>query len=485
MRHLLGLLGRLGKLSVFFSVLMLLPAVVSLWYHDGQAMVYLKYAGGAAIGGLLCAAAGMRGQNQHLSLRDGFLLVALIWTLLPAIAALPIMEIIPGLSFSHAYFEAASGLTATGATVLSGLDSLPPSLNFWRGEMIWLGGMGLIVLAVAILPLLSAGSSSIMQTELPGPVRDERLTPQIAQTAKSLWVTYAALTAACALAYRLAGMTSLDAIIHAFTTLGLGGFSSHDASYGYFNSPLIEAVAIVFMVIAGMNFVLHFLAWNRKTLTSYWNNQECRTYLLTLAAVAALMVCYLRGVGVYDDWGNALRYGVFNTVSVVTTTGYSNADYGAWPLFAPLLMLILANFVSCSGSTGGGIKMQRTLLVFYQTDAESRKNLHPQAYYRNKAAPLMPEKQVISILFFIIAYAGTALLLILALAATGLDLITAFSAGLATISNTGPGLGGVGPAANYGWFTPLQTWLCAFAMLVGRLEVLSFLILFRRSFWVY
>ncbi|MBE8158512.1 MAG: TrkH family potassium uptake protein [Betaproteobacteria bacterium] len=417
-------------------------------------------------------------------MRDGFFLVVLIWTLFPAMAALPLMAALPDLSFSHAYFEAASGLTATGATVLSGIDFLPPSVNFWRGEMIWLGGMGLIVLVTAILPVIGGGAA-MMQSELPGPAKDERLMPQIAQTAKTLWLTYAALTAACAVAYYFAGMNSFDAVMHAFTTLGLGGFSSHDASYAYFDSPLIEAVAVVFMAAAGMNFVLHFLAWRRKTARLYWSNLECRAYLLSLAAATAVVVCYLRFSGVYSGWADAARYGIFNAVSVITTTGYSNADYNAWPLFAPLLMLVLANFISCGGSTGGGVKMQRVLIAVYQTGTETQKHLHPRAYYNNKAAPAMPQKQIVSVLFFILAYGGTALALMLALSAAGLDFKTAFSAALATLSNTGPGLGEVGPASNYGGLTAPQTWLCAAAMLVGRLELLSFFILLRRSFWTY
>ena len=484
MRRFLGLLGRLGKLTVFLGALMSLPAAVSWFYEDGLAVKYLACAGAVSAGGILAAVCGMR-QNSELTLRDGFCLVVLIWTLFPAMAALPLMAALPELSFSDAYFEAASGLTATGATVLSGIDLLPPSVNFWRGEMIWLGGMGLIVLVTAVLPVIGGGSAAMMQSELPGPAKDERLMPQIAQTAKSLWLTYAVLTAACAAAYYAAGMGAFDAVIHAFTTLGLGGFSSHDASYAYFDSPLIEAVAVVFMTAAGMNFILHFLAWKRKTARLYWRNFECRVYLLALAAATAAVVCYLRFSGAYSNWGDAARYGIFNAVSVLTTTGYSNTDYNAWPLFAPLLMLVLANFISCAGSTGGGVKMQRVLIAAYQTGTETQKHLHPRAYYDNKAAPAMPQKLIVSVLFFILAYGGTALVLMLLLAAGGLDFKTAFSAALATISNTGPGLGEVGPASNYGVLTAPQTWLCAAAMLIGRLELLSFFILLRRSFWTY
>lgn len=518
MRRIFGLIERFGASVVFFSALMLIPALVSWIYEDGQAAVFLTATGWTAfIGGLLhlvgawLAGApplphvvGARNGGAHpwatllrtlfstrgrskrpsLGLRDGFLLVALIWTLLPLFAAFPVRGAAPGLSLTQAYFEAASGLTATGATVLSGIDDLPPSLNFWRGEMIWLGGMGLIVLVVALLPVLGGGAATIMQTELPGPAREERITSKIAETAKSLWIIYATLTAVCALSYWLAGMSLFDAVMHSFTTLGLGGFSSHDASYAYFDSPLIESVAVFFMIVAGINFALHFLVWDRKSPMRYWRNTECRAYLIALAAGVAAVVLYLKFTDVYD-WGGAMRHGIFNAVSIITTTGYSNADYGAWPMFAPLLMLILANFVSCSGSTGGGVKMQRALVVMYQTGAESQKSLHPHAYYVNKYAPTMPQKHIVSVQFFILAYTATAAALMLALLATGMDFTTAFSAALATISNTGPGLGAVGPASNYGWLSPAQTWLCSAAMLVGRLELITFLIILRRSFWRY
>ena len=485
MKHFFVVAGGLGKLFAFFSILMCAPAVVSLLADDGLAWVYLKNAGLVAVlAAVLVLIGRLGGRRQDMAVRDGLLLVLLTWILLPALAALPLLDTLTGLTFIKAYFEAASGLTATGATVLTGLDEMPPSLHFWRGEMIWLGGMGLIVLAVAVLPFLGGGSGAMMQTELPGPIKDEKLKPQIAQTAKSLWFIYAGLTGLCCAAYWLAGMSLLDAAVHAFTTLGLGGFSTHDASYAYFNSPLIEAIATVFMVIAGVNFALHYSALSAKSALMYWRNLECRSYLTVLLAAAILIPLYLWLTDEYD-FGAAWRYGIFNTVSIVTTTGYSNTDYGAWPLFAPLLMLLLANITSCGGSTGGGIKMMRVLVLAYQTETETQKHLHPQAYYSNRAFPAMPQKHITSVLFFILAYLATAVALMLALVATEMDFFTAFSAALATLSNTGPGLGEVGPAASYAQLTPLQTALCAFSMLIGRLELLSFIIMMRRSFWVY
>lgn len=511
-----------------FGGMMMLPALVSVLMGDGMAAVYLRCGGWVMAGGGAVMLASYRPAEKgrrELQVRHGFIIVCLLWTLLPCLAALPLMAALPDLPFWRAYFEAASGLTASGATVLDGLDDLPPSLNFWRGEMSWLGGMGLIVLATAILPLLGVGGSAGFQSELPGPLKDQKLTPHIKQTAKALWVMYAVLTALCAIAYRAAGMNGHDAVMHAFTTVSLGGFSSHDASYGYFDSVAIEGVAIFFMVLAGMNFMLHYTAWHRKAAVAsaagsgdsdnvgnsrrrrgaafargalsgkawrawgavYWNAAEWRAYMTALALLVAGVAVFLHGEQVYDDWRDTLRYAAFNTISIATTTGYVNTDYYRWwPLFAPLLMLMAANFVACSGSTGGGIKLIRVLAVLRQARTERMKLVHPAAYYTNKTmgAP-MPQKALVSILFFVVLYFAFAAALMLFLVATGMDFVTAFSAAVASISNVGPGLGEVGPAGHYGHLTAAQTWACAVAMLLGRLELMSFVVVVHPSFWRY
>ena len=485
MRHWLSIAEGFGKITAFFSLLMAAPAVVSVIFNDGLETIYISRAAGVFAVGALLAVVGRR-WREELNLRGGFLLVITIWLILPAFAALPLMAVLPNLSFVRAYFEATSGLTASGATVLSGLDAMPPSLNFWRAEMIWLGGMGLIVLAIAILPFLGVGGrGDMLQSEIPGPMKDQKLRPHITQVAKVLWLVYAGLTLLCALSYFVAGMNGLDAIMHAFTTLGLGGFSSHDASFAYFQSPAIEAVAVLFMVVAGMNFAAHFTAWSQKSLAPYAGNLECMAYIKLLAAAVLTVTVYLYAKGVYPDWLSAFRHGLFNTVSIATTTGYSNADYGTWPLAAPLFMLLLANITACSGSTGGGIKLIRFLITVNQAKTERQKLLHPKAYYDNKTGVSLPQKIINSVLFFVSAYFATLLILMLLLTAAGMGFIEAFSSALACLSNTGPALGEVGPAATYGALPPAQTALLAAAMLIGRLELLAFLVVLHRSFWRY
>lgn len=497
----LRILQPLGKIIAFFGILMSLPALVSWLHDDGLAAHYLAGGGGVLLTGGIIAVVGRRFAGE-LQVRHGFLLVSLIWTILPCFAAIPLLSVLPQLSFTKGYFEAASGLTASGATVLTNLDSLPPSLNFWRGEMSWLGGMGLIVLATAILPILGIGGSGVFQSEVPGPIKENKMTPQIAQTAKVLWLIYALLTALCGGAYYAAGMSGLDAVIHSFTTVGLGGFSSHDASYAYFQSPLIESVAIFFMIVAGMNFALHYTAWgkihvkfNRRPLRfkmewrrewgAYFRSVEWRSYILLLLSAVVIVVLFLHQRGVYDDWQSVLRYGAFNAVSIVTTTGYSNTDFGAWPLFAPIFMLLMANFTACSGSTGGGLKLMRVLIAFNQAKTERMKLVHPAAYYDNKTGIPLPQKTLVSVLFFILAYIAFAFALMLFLVATGMDFLTAFSAAVASISNTGPGLGGVGPASTYAHLSDAQVWACSVAMLFGRLELMSFIVVLHRGFWRY
>ena len=463
---------------------MLLPMIVSVIYNDGLALKYLQNAATTIFVGVVLVFSFRRFRNP-LQIRHGFLLITIIWSLLPCFAALPLLSIVPNISFTDAYFEAASGLTASGATVIHHIDSLPPSINFWRGEMSWIGGMGLIVLATAILPILGVGGSNMFHNELPGPIKEQKLTPKITQTAKALWIIYAAITITCAAAYYVAGMNGLDAVIHAFTTVGLGGFSSHDASFAYFDSPLIEAIAIFFMIVAGMNFATHYTAWTSKSLLTYFFSLEWRSYIFLLAFCIIIVTAYLILQNTYADWQTALRFGAFNTISIITTTGYSNTDFNLWPLFAPLFILMMANFTACSGSTGGGIKLVRLLILASQLKTENIKLTHPAAYYDNKISVPLPQKVIISVLFFIIAYIGSAVLLMLFLLATGLDLLTAASAAVATISNTGPGLGEVGPAASYAHLSDVQTWACAFSMLFGRLELMSFLVVLQPNFWRY
>ncbi|MBX9917545.1 MAG: TrkH family potassium uptake protein [Nitrosomonas sp.] len=483
MNRLLTVVNVLGKMVLVFGLTMLIPFGLALWIDDGARFVFGESILITLGSGLVMWLATRRYQRE-LQTRDGFLLVVMVWSGLPAFAMLPLLLYLPELNLSMAYFEAVSGLTATGGTVLSGLDALPPSINLWRGEIVWLGGMGLIVLAVAILPLLGVGGRQLLNAEIPGPMKENKLTPRIAETAKGLWSIYASLTLICVFAYKWAGMDWFDAVMHAFTTLGLGGFSSHDASYAYWDSPLIESVAIVFMLIAGINFATHFLAWRAKNLTPYRYDSEVSWYVMILFLSCAGLAFYLWLTGVYSEPLIALRYAAFNIVSVATTTGYSNTDYNLWPIFVPLWMLFLSGFCTSSGSTGGGIKMIRARILYQQVYREIITIMHPNAVMPAKLGrSVLASRVILAVLVFLFVYTASIVLMMLMLTLSGLDVITAFSAAVACINNLGPGLGEIGPATTYASLTDFQTWICSFAMLLGRLEFFTVLAIFTPAFW--
>jgi trk system potassium uptake protein TrkH len=473
----------LSVLILIFALSMLLPLCVSFLYGDAAGRPYsealaITLASGAALWG---ATRFGRGELQP---RDALLLVALVWTVLPAFAALPLILYLPGLSVTDAYFETVAALTTTGSTVLSGLDRLPPSINFWRCQLQWLGGMGIIVLAVAILPLLGIGGSQIMRAETPGPMRDMRLAPRIAETAKALWLVYAAMTLACALMFKAVGMSWFDAVIHSFSTLSLGGFSSHDASFAYFNSPAVEAVAILFMIIGGLNFGTHFLAFRKLSLAPYRSDPEARAYLVLLAVSVLGIAYFLLANQVYPSFWTALRHSAFNVVSIATTAGFASVDYGQWPIFAPVWMLFLCCFATCSGSTGGGIKMIRAELMVRQAHREIMSIIHPRAYLPVKLAGQRVENNIIfAVLAFMLIWGGSVITMTMLLTASGLDVVSAVSAVIVCLCNTGPGLNQVGPAMNYAALNDFQIWVCTVAMLVGRLELFTLFIVLTPAFW--
>jgi trk system potassium uptake protein len=483
MRRIAVVLNLLSVVVILFAIAMLLPLGVAFYMGDDAEGAYdLAIFATAFAGGVTWLLT--RGARRDLQLRDGFLFVALVWTVLPFFGALPLLAYMPERSFTDLYFESMSGLTATGATVLSGLDYLPPSINFWRAELQWLGGMGIIVLAVAILPLLGVGGRQLLKAETPGPMKESQLTPRITETAKGLWIVYVTLTLACAWAYYWAGMTGLDAVMHAFTTLGLGGFSSHDASIGYWNSPRIEAVSVLFMLAAGINFATHFSVIHRRSFAPYRRDPEVLPFLtvvgVSVAGVAGLLYVH----GQYPDLATALRYTAFNVVSVATTTGYSSTDYAQWPIFAPLWMLVLAAFSTCSGSTGGGIKMMRAQLMFHQAFRELARIVHPRATIPVKLGGQVVNNNIIfAVLAYMLVYGMTLGGITLLLTASGLDLLTALSAAAACINNLGPGLAGVGPASTYAGLNDFQIWICTAAMLLGRLELLTVFVLLTPGFW--
>jgi len=472
-----------GLIAMAMSLTYLLPIGISLVLQDGAAdALILSMALNFAAGAMLWLLT--RRHKRELSLREGILLVVIVWSGGALFASVPLLLTIPGLSFTDAYFEATSGLTATGATLLSGLDLLPPSVNVWRAELQWLGGMGVIVLVVAILPMLGVGGRQISKAEIPGPMKDEQLTPRVTQTAKGLWLIYSALTVACGYAYHAAGMGPLDAMMHSFTTLSLGGFSSHDASFGYFDSPAVELVAICFMIVAGLNFATHFLVWRSKSLRPYARDTEARYFILVIVTSITGIAILLHNAGVYPDFPAAVRYAAFNIISVGTTTGYATADYNLWPVFAPLWILFLGTFLSCSGSTGGGIKMMRAVILYRQVYREIKSLAHPRAVNPVKVAgQVIADPVVFAVLGFFFVWVALLVTMTLILGWSGLDAMTAFSAVVASLNNIGPGLHQVGPATNFAVLTDFQTWVLAFAMLLGRLELFALLVVFTPAFW--
>jgi trk system potassium uptake protein TrkH len=473
----------LGPVIVLFGGTMLLPLGIAHLFSDGGRVAY-DYSLPITMlaGGVLWLLS--RRSRAELQVHHAYLLVALTWTVLPGIAAMPLMIGIPGLSFTDAYFETASAMTTTGATVLVGLDSLPASINVWRALLQWVGGMGVVVLAVAILPMLGVGGRQVFRAETPGPMKEQKLTPRIAQTAKGLWTVYFLLTGLCILAYRAAGMTWLDALVHAFTTMPLGGYSTHDASFAFFDSARIEAVAVVFMLIAGINFSTHFLAFHGRTLAPYRKDPEFLAFLLVLVFSCIGVTAYLVFAGTYGDIATAARHATFNVVSVATTTGYASTDYAQWPLIAPLWMLVLCVFASCSGSTGGGIKMIRAQLLWMNTGRMLKALVHPRAYLMVKLHKVPIANNVIfGTLAFTLMFGITTVIAVLVLTLTGLDFLTATTAVIACITNTGPGLGVVGPAGNYASLSDVQKWVCTATMLLGRLELFTLLVVFTPAFW--
>ena len=477
-------LSLMARILVAFSITFLVPGIWA-WFEDHHDLQWIWPAGFVltAVSGLVLAAVTQRHRRELLA-KDGFLLVNLVWLVLPAFSALPLMFLVPEITWFKAYFEAMSALTATGATALSGLDHLPVSVNIWRCFLQLIGGLGIMLLVVAVLPMLGLGGMQLYKAETPGPMKDTKFTPRISETARGLWGVYFLFSGACLLAYRWAGMSWADAFMHMCTTMGLGGFSSYDASFGHFNSPMIEWVAIVFMTLAGISFVRYFVVLRSRSLLPITRDREIRTYLGVLLVATLMVMVLLLAHGVYDDGLEALRISAFHVVSLATTTGYAATDYAKWPIFAPILLIFLGCFASCAGSTGGGIKMVRMILLVKQARRELVRIIHPRVINPvTLGGAVMPMSVMTAVLGFMLIYGGATMGLSMLLLLSGMDVVTAFSAVIATVNNIGPGLGEVGPSGNYGGLNPFQLGVLSFAMLLGRLELLSVLVLFSSHFW--
>jgi trk system potassium uptake protein TrkH len=472
----------LGVLLTLFSITLLPPMVIAFFSADqNQTPFVIAY--------ILTLVTGLsfwlptRGQQHDLQIRDGFVVVVLFWTVLASFGALPLLlSENPAVSMTDAFFEAMSGLTTTGATVLVGIDELPISILYYRQQLQWLGGMGIIVLAVAVMPMLGVGGMQLYRAETPGPMKNTKLTPRITETAKALWYIYLGLTVICATAYWLAGMSFFDAISHSFSTVAIGGFSTHDQSLGYFDSPVISMVAVVFMVVSGINFALHFTAFRSRRLSTYFQDSEVKAFVGILLVLTIVAVSVLFAAGTFQTAGDTLWHGIFQVVSMGTTTGFTTSGYHWWPSFLPAMLVLLSAVGGCAGSTAGGMKVIRGILLYKQGRRQIDHLIHPNALIPIKLGGKPVSEQVLeSVWGFFALYVLSYVILGLSMAATGADLVTAFSAVTACLNNLGPGLGQV--ADNYSSLNNSGKWILSGAMLMGRLELYTLLVLLTPAFW--
>ncbi|MCG6658570.1 potassium transporter [Halomonas campisalis] len=473
----------LGLLLMLFSLTLMPPILISLLFGDGQWDAFaIAILITVATGGLMYLP--NRRAHKELRTRDGFLIAALFWSVLGLFGSLPLM--LTGdaaLSPTDAVFESFSGLTTTGATVITGIEFLPESVLYYRQQLQWLGGMGIVVLAVAILPTLGVGGMALYRTEIPGPLKDSKLTPRITETAKALWYIYAALTLTCFAAYWAAGMDWFDALGHSFSTVAIGGFSTHDANIGHFDSALIELICVAFLIISAMSFSLHFLAWRGKQLKHYLQDPEARFLLLFLGGLTLITVVSLWLTGVYgDETQRAMRHGLFQVVSVATTSGFGVADFSAWPGALPFLLFVAAFVGGCSGSTGGGMKVIRIILILKQGMREVMRLIHPNAVIAVKVGKVsVPDGIAQAVWGFFSVYLMLFFLMLVGVMATGVDQVTAWSTVASALNNLGPALGEA--SAHYGDLPVMAKWILVMAMLLGRLEIFTVLVLFTPAFW--
>jgi len=472
----------LGVLLMLFSTTLLPPTLVSLYFNDGEHHPFLLAYAATLVTGLVCWLPVAR-LRRDLRVREGFVVVVMFWTVLALFGALPFaLAEEPHMRPVDAFFESMSGLTTTGATVLTGIDELPESIRYYRQQLQWLGGMGIIVLAVAIMPMLGIGGMQLYRAETPGPMKDNKIAPRITETAKALWYLYLGLTAVCALAYLLAGMDLFDAVGHSFSTVAIGGFSTHDRSLGHFESTAVDLVAMLFMLLAGINFSLHFVAWRSRSIAHYLGDPEVRAYAFILLIVAATCLLILSSSASFSSTSETFLHGMFHVISISTTTGFVTTGFDWWPLFLPALLLLASCIGGCAGSTAGGMKVIRALLLYKQGNREMVRLVHPAALVPVKLGGRPVSDYVIDAVWaFFSLYVLCLAVLTLLMKSTGVDLVTAFSAVAACLNNLGPGLGEV--ALTYAGISDAGKWLLSFAMLLGRLELFTLLVLFTSAFW--
>jgi trk system potassium uptake protein TrkH len=461
---------------------MIPPALVALWYQDGTAKLFMVSAVVLFLTGMAIFLP-VRHVHEELRLREGFLIVASCWLSLALVGALPFLLLTqPEISYVDAVFESMSGLTTTGATILTNIDDLPRGILYYRQQLQWLGGLGIVVLAVAILPMLRIGGMQLYRAETPGPLKDSKLTPRITETAKALWLIYLGITVLCVLAYWLGGMMFFDAVGHAFSTVAIGGMSTHDAGFAWFDNPALELIATFFMVVAGINFAIHFTSWRRASAQPYFNDPELRVYAALLLGFSILTTIALYLNGTYGSLIESARYASFQVVSVMTTTGFSTTDFSIWPGFIPIMLICIAFIGGCAGSTCGGMKVIRIMLLYRQAVREIRRLIHPHSVIPVKIGGKKTSATVMDAVWgFFFLYVASFVMITIALNGVGVDPVTAYGAAAACITNLGPGLGEV--SSNYASLNSTAKVILSFAMLLGRLEIFTLLVLFSPAFW--
>lgn len=474
----------LGWLLTAFGLTMFIPALISA-FSTGMAVDSFVVSGCITIFFGVMFVFMTSGSGKILSHRDAFLMTFLAWFALSLFGAFPLINahVVP--TFADAFFESVSGLTTTGASVMSGLDTMDHGILFWRALLQWLGGMGVVVLATAIIPFLGVGGMQLYKAEMPG-VEKDKLQPRLKETASLLWGVYLVLTLLCATLYKYGGMSGFDAICHAFTTVATGGYSTHDASMGYFDSPFIEVVCVAFMIIGAVNFGLHFLFISKRSFSVYYKNIEFKVFAFILLSAIFFLAYKITGQeGGYETYSESLRHTIFNVTSIMTTTGYATQDYSMWPLVVPMAAMILMFIGGCSGSTAGGMKVLRIMLISKQGLREIKKMIHPHAIVHLKLGGRNVNDKIVQAVW---SFAGLYIISFMTISAflslhDGLDLVTAFSAAAATITGLGPALGDLGPASNYGHLQDNAKYLLCFSMLLGRLELFTLLIILTPEYW--
>jgi trk system potassium uptake protein TrkH len=480
--HAYSIARTIGAFSMIFGITLLAPIVLAIGYGETGELInfFIPLVGSLSAGGLLW----LIGQREpaNLGTRDGFLIVVLFWLIISMLGAWPLM-MSTALKPLDALFEAVSGVTTTGATVMTGLDELPKSVLFYRQQLQWLGGMGLIVLGVAVMPMLGIGGMQLYRAEVPGPSKEEKLTPRLAQTARALWLLYFVLTLACALGYWLAGMDLFDAIAHSLSTVSTGGFSTHDASIGYYESNLIEWVAVLFMLLAAINFAVHFTVWHQRNPLHYWRDPEARTFLKFVTAVVLVVSMVLMLEGEYSHLAHSVQDAAFEVVSLVTSTGFAKVDFSHWPDFLPMLLIYISFVGGCGGSTAGGMKVMRVMLLIQQGLQQVRSLIHPHAMIPVRMGKRTVDPRLMQGIWgFFGLYMATFALLVLLMIHSGLDEHSAFAAVATCMNNLGPGLGEV--AYTFQSVSDMGKSLSILAMLLGRLEIFTLLVLLSPGFWL-